>query len=108
MLKLIKTAFSNFKLSIKANTTVAIVGNKRTTKQAFEMISRIIQFDEGEILIDDISINDYDEEYIRKQIHNPSDNLFNRSVIDNIRFANSEISLEKLLTYAKILTHTIP
>lgn len=59
----------NINLKINSNTTIGFVGKSGEEKTTiFNLISKLYPTNEGEILIDDININDYTEETIRGNI----------------------------------------
>ncbi|MBI2723328.1 MAG: ABC transporter ATP-binding protein [Bacteroidetes bacterium] len=85
---------------INAGETVALVGATGAGKSTIiNLLSRFYDFNNGDILIDDISIKKYDLESLRlntgvvlQDVH-----LFNDSVLNNITLNNPEISIEQVI-----------
>ncbi len=64
-----KEVFQNFSLKIKPGESVAIVGHTGAGKSSLaKLIARFYEFQEGDILVDGISIKSYDLNEYRKQI----------------------------------------
>ncbi len=64
-----KEIFQNFNLRIKPGESLAIVGHTGAGKSSLaKLIARFYEFQEGDILIDGISIRNYDLNEYRKQI----------------------------------------
>ncbi|MFX1489591.1 MAG: ABC transporter ATP-binding protein, partial [Promethearchaeota archaeon] len=64
-----KAVFQNFNLKIKAGESVAIVGHTGAGKSSLaKLIARFYEFQGGDILIDGISIRNYDLSEYRRQI----------------------------------------
>ncbi|MBY8985816.1 MAG: ABC transporter ATP-binding protein [Candidatus Lokiarchaeota archaeon] len=64
-----KDVFQNFNLKIKPGESLAIVGHTGAGKSSLaKLIARFYEFQEGDILVDGISIKSYDLQEYRKQI----------------------------------------
>jgi len=64
-----KKVFENFNLTIQPGERIALVGHTGAGKSSIaNLIARYYEFQEGEILIDGISIRDYDLEAYRKEL----------------------------------------
>ena len=64
-----KEVFQNFNLKIKSGESVAIVGHTGAGKSSLaNLLARFYEFQEGDILIDGISIRNYDLMEYRKQV----------------------------------------
>ena len=64
-----ENVFKNFNLLIKPGESLAIVGHTGAGKSTIaKLIARFYEFQEGDILVDDISIRDFDLKQYRKQI----------------------------------------
>ena len=96
--------FENLNLEIPKNKKVAIVGKSGQGKSSiFNLLLRYFDPDHGVILIDDIPLQDFDEESLRKNIaiirQDPF--LFNKSIIENFKVLDKYISLKKIREVCK-------
>ena len=93
-----KVILDNFNLTIEPGKKIAIVGESGCGKSTtINLIERLYDPVEGEILIDGINIKKYDLNYLRDLIGYVQQEpvLFNYSIRDNIIFGREE-KLEKL------------
>ena len=93
-----KVILDNFNLTIEPGKKIAIVGESGCGKSTtINLIERLYDVNEGEILIDGINIKKYDLNYLRDLIGYVQQEpvLFNFSIKDNIIFGR-EKKLEKL------------
>lgn len=95
-------------VSFKVNPgeTVAIVGHTGSGKTTIiSLLNRLYQIQKGAISIDDVQIEDYKLQTLRKNIAVVLQDvfLFSGSVIDNITLRNPEISKEKVIEAAKLI-----
>ena len=94
-----RKVFDKLNLHINANTSVAFVGKSGCGKStALNLVSKIYKVDDGEILIDDININDFDKETLRSQITlvNQFPYIFDRTIKENLLLAKPNASDEEL------------
>lgn len=92
--------------SINAGETVAVVGHTGSGKTTIiSLLNRLYHIQKGAICIDDMSIEQYDVDYLRKNIGVVLQDvfLFSGSVIDNITLRNTDISKEKVTEAAKLI-----
>ncbi len=92
--------------SINAGETVAIVGHTGSGKTTIiSLLNRLYHIQKGKIRIDDVNIEQYDLEFLRKNIGVVLQDvfLFSGSVMDNITLRNPEISKEKVIEAAKLI-----
>ncbi len=92
--------FDGFSLHINAGESVAIVGHTGAGKSSLaRLLARFYEFQDGDILIDGISIRDYDLKNYRKQIgiipQIPF--LFAYSLEDNIKYGNASATHKQIL-----------
>jgi len=93
-----KVILNNFNLTIEPGKKIAIVGESGCGKSTtINLIERLYDVNEGEILIDGINIKKYDLAYLRDLIGYVQQEpvLFNFSIKDNIIFGR-EKKLEKM------------
>jgi ATP-binding cassette, subfamily B, multidrug efflux pump len=94
----------NFK--IQPNEMVAFIGETGAGKSTIiNLLNRFYTISKGEILIDNININDYDLHYLRSEIGVVLQDvfLFSDSVLNNITLKNDDISLDIVQKAAKDL-----
>ncbi len=86
--------------------TIAIVGHTGSGKTTIiSLLNRLYHIQKGLIKIDDVDIEDYEVESLRKNVGVVLQDvfLFSGSVIDNITLRNPEISREKVIEAAKLI-----
>ncbi|WP_298391669.1 ABC transporter ATP-binding protein [Hydrotalea sp.] len=91
---------------INAGETVAIVGHTGSGKTSIaSLINRLYHIQKGSILIDDVKIEDYTTDALRKNIGVVLQDvfLFSGSIIDNITLRNPEINKEQVIAAAKMM-----
>lgn len=80
-------------------STVGIIGMTGSGKSTLmKLLPRLFDVNDGEILIDGVSIKDYDLEYLRQSIGYVPQKaaLFSMSIEDNVRYGNSKATTEEL------------
>ncbi len=96
----------DFNLHIKPGENIAIVGHTGSGKSSIaRLVARFYEFQEGELLIDDLDIRKLDLTDLRLQmgIVNQAPFLFEGTIEDNIRFAKPDISREEILRLANLV-----
>jgi ATP-binding cassette subfamily B protein len=96
----------NISFTIQPGQTVAIVGHTGSGKTSIiSLINRLYQIQQGEIRIDDVRIEDYKLDQLRRNIGVVLQDvfLFSGSVKDNITLRNDEIPEEKVIEAAKLI-----
>ena len=99
-----ETVLNKINLKIKAGETVAIVGSTGAGKSTIiNLLSRLYEFDSGEITIDSKSIRSYDLKELRKHIAIVLQDviLFADTIYNNITLFNNEISKTEVINSAK-------
>lgn len=92
--------------SVKPGETIAIVGHTGSGKTTIiSLLNRLYHIQKGVIRIDDINIENYDLDTLRKNIGVVLQDvfLFSGSVLDNITLRNPAISREKVIEAAKLI-----
>ena len=95
----------NFNLRIEPHKKIALVGASGQGKSTiFNLLTRIFDPIDGEILIDNINIKDLNESELRKTISiiRQEPFIFNRSILDNFKLINRNITLKEVRKYAKM------
>lgn len=89
-----------------AGETIALVGHTGSGKTSIiSLINRFYTINRGSIKMDDVSIYDYDLEYLRSRIAVVLQDvfLFSGSVLDNITLRNNNIPKDKVIEAAKAI-----
>lgn len=89
---------------VKANTTVAFVGKSGAGKTTiFGLLAKLYEANSGDILIDNININDLTEKAIRSNmtIINQSPYIFNMSIYDNMKLVSPKASKKDIINACK-------
>ena len=99
-----KNTLNNFNLKIEPNKKIAIVGKSGQGKSTlFNLITRIFNPQEGQILIDGIDIKELTEETLRRNISiiRQEPFIFNRTIKENFKLINKKIPLATIRKYTK-------
>jgi subfamily B ATP-binding cassette protein MsbA len=95
----------NINLKIQKGKTIALVGPSGGGKSTFaDLIPRFYDPTQGEVLIDGVSLRDYDIESLRKHmgVVTQESILFNDTIFNNIAFGMENASEEKVMEAAKV------
>ena len=101
-----KYVLKDISFTINPGDTIAIVGHTGSGKTTIiSLLNRLYHIQRGAIRIDDVNIEDFDLETLRKNIGVVLQDvfLFSGSVIDNITLRNTEISREKVIEAARLI-----
>jgi len=96
---------NHFNLKIKPNKKIAIVGKSGQGKSTlFNLVTRIFDVNEGEILLDGINIKELNEETLRKNISiiRQEPFIFNKTIKENFLLVDNNITLTEIRKYAKM------
>ena len=97
-------ALKNFSLEVKAGETVAILGTTGSGKSTIaNLLTRLYDPTEGQILADGLPLPDYNVQSLRRQIgYVPQDVfLFSESIAGNVRFGTTDMRIEHVEQAAK-------
>ena len=95
----------DFNLTIKPNKKVAIIGKSGQGKTTiFNLLTRIFDPTEGEILLDGVDIKTLTEDNLRKNISiiRQEPFIFNRTIKENFELINPDIKLNEIRKYCKL------
>ena len=96
---------NNFNLKIEPNKKVAVVGKSGQGKSTlFNLITRIFDIEEGELLIDGVNIKDLTEDSLRQvvSIIRQEPFIFNRTIKENFEILDKNITLDEIRKYCKM------
>ena len=96
----------NISFLVEAGTTIAIVGHTGSGKTSIiSLINRLYHIQKGQIKVDDVNIEQYKLDDLRKNIGVVLQDvfLFSGSIMDNITLRNEEISKEQVIEAAKLI-----
>ena len=91
--------FENLSFKIEPNTTVAFVGKSGSGKSTIlNLMSKMYEVDDGEVLIDDVNINDLDKETLRNSISlvNQFPYIFDMTIKENLLLAKEDATDEEI------------
>jgi subfamily B ATP-binding cassette protein MsbA len=100
-----KKVLDNISFKVEKGKTIALVGPSGGGKSTLaNLVPRFYDPDEGEVLIDGVSLKDYDYKSIRHHmgIVTQESILFNDSLLNNIAFGLDEVNEEEVIKSAKI------
>ncbi len=96
---------NNFSITLEPGKKIAIVGASGQGKTTlFNLLTRIFDPNEGEILLDGVNIKNLTEEELRRHISiiRQEPFIFNRSIMDNFRLIDEKIKLSDVRKYTKM------
>ena len=100
-----KVILKNISFKIKANETVAFVGKSGSGKSTiFSLLNRLYMIDSGEILIDNVNINELTKDSIRNNMSIITQNpyIFNFSIRDNLKLVKDDMTDEEMIEACKL------
>lgn len=100
------SVLKNISFTINPGDTVAIVGHTGSGKTTIiSLLNRLYHIQKGAIRIDNVNIENYDLDFLRKNIGVVLQDvfLFSGSVMDNITLRNTEISKERVIEAARLI-----
>jgi ATP-binding cassette, subfamily B, multidrug efflux pump len=96
----------NISFTMQPGETIAIVGHTGSGKTSIiSLLNRLYQIQEGEIRVDDVRIEDYRLDALRRGIGVVLQDvfLFSGSIAENITLRNDDIPIEKVVEAAKLI-----
>lgn len=100
-----ENVLNNFNLKIEPNKKIAIIGRSGQGKSTlFNILTRIFDVNEGEILLDGINIKDLKESVLRKEISiiRQEPFIFNRTILENFKLVDEKIKLKDVRKFCKL------
>ncbi|WP_162140218.1 ABC transporter ATP-binding protein [Haploplasma axanthum] len=88
----------------KKGETIAFIGSTGSGKSTLiNLVPRLYDATEGEILIDDVNVTDFDLKYLRNKVGFIPQKaiLFNGTIADNIRYGKHDATEEEVIEAAK-------
>ena len=95
----------NVTLSIKSGETVGIIGATGSSKTSFvQLIPRLYDVTEGEVLVGGTDVREYDLEALRNEVAMvlQKNVLFSGTIKDNLRWGNENASDEEMIEACKL------
>jgi len=95
----------NINLKIQKGKTIALVGSSGGGKSTLaDLVPRFYDPTQGEILLDGISLTEYEIESLRQQmgVVTQESILFNDTIFNNIAFGKEDATLEQVMEAAKV------
>jgi ATP-binding cassette subfamily B multidrug efflux pump len=96
----------NVSFKVNAGETIAIVGHTGSGKTTIiSLLNRLYHIQQGAIKIDDVNIEEYDIDTLRKSVGVVLQDvfLFSGSIMDNITLRNTDISKDRVIEAAKLI-----
>ena len=90
----------NINLDIKSGETIGVMGGTGSSKTSLvNLISRLYDASEGEVLVGGRNVKEYDMETLRNQVSVVLQNnvLFSGTILDNLRWGNAEATDEECM-----------
>lgn len=100
-----EVVIKNFNLTIKPGETIAIMGKTGSGKSTLShLLTRLYDYTNGSIKIDGHELKSIAKEHIRRQIATVLQEpfLFSKTIINNLKIANSQASVEDIQKAAQI------
>ena len=100
-----KNALSDINIKIKSGQFIGILGSTGSGKTSLvQMIPRLYDVDEGEVLVDGTNVKDYSLTNLRDGVAMvlQKNVLFSGTIIENLQWGDSDASLEEIREVAKM------
>lgn len=96
---------TNISLSIRSGETIGVIGGTGSAKTSFvQMIPRLYDTTEGEVLVGGINVKEYDLDTLRNEVAMvlQKNVLFSGSIKENLRWGNKEATDEEFVHACKL------
>lgn len=100
-----KPVLKNINLDIKSGETIGIIGGTGSAKSSFvNLISRLYDVTDGELLVGGCNVKNYDMEALRNQVSVvlQKNVLFSGSILDNLRWGDKEATEEDCIRACRL------
>lgn len=100
-----KNLLSDVSFDVKAGEMVAIVGKTGSGKSTIcNLLTRMMEYQEGEIYLDGVSLKDIEKRYLREQVKMVLQDpfLYSKTVYENISITNPGYDRDKVIRAAKL------
>lgn len=100
-----KFALANVNLKIKSGQTIGILGGTGSSKTTFvNLLSRLYDTTEGEVLVGGVNVKKYDLKTLRDNVAVvlQKNVLFSGTILENLRWGNNEATLEEVIEACKL------
>ncbi|MDE5715158.1 MAG: ABC transporter ATP-binding protein/permease [Anaeroplasmataceae bacterium] len=101
----LKYALANVNLKIESGKTIGILGGTGSSKTTFvNLLSRLYDTTEGEVLIGGVNVKDYDLKVLRDNVAVvlQKNVLFSGTILDNLRWGKEDVTLEEAREVCKL------
>ena len=98
-------ALADIDLHIKSGETIGIIGGTGSSKSSLiQLISRLYDATEGNVMVGGVDVRDYDVEVLRDQVAVvlQKNVLFSGTIKENLRWGNKEATDEEMIEACKI------
>ncbi len=100
-----KLCLKNINIDIKAGETVGIIGGTGSSKSSLvQLIPRLYDTTEGEVLVGDRNVKEYDIESLRNEVAMvlQKNVLFSGTIKENLRWGNDQADDEEIMRVCKL------
>lgn len=100
-----RKVLDHISLTIHSGETIGIIGGTGTSKSSLiQLIPRLYDVTEGEVLVGGVNVKDYDLESLRNEVAVvlQKNVLFSGTIKENLRWGNSEATDEELVRVCKL------
>ena len=100
-----KECLKNINIKIKSGETIGIIGGTGSGKSSLvNLIPRLYDATEGEVLVGDVNVKDYDIKSLRDNVANvlQKNVLFSGTIKDNIRWGNEDATDDEIIRVCKL------
>lgn len=104
-LKAERMALADIDLDIQSGETIGIIGGTGSSKSSLiQLISRLYDASEGEVMVGGVNVKEYDINTLRDQVAVvlQKNLLFSGTIKENLRWGNAEASDEELIQACKL------